>query len=197
MNQINKPKLIAVEGNDEVNFFNALLKHLQINDIQLENFEGKTNFNAKIKAIVNVPGFRNVKSFALIRDADNLPPQSAFDSIKSSLIAAKLPIPKQINLFTDASPSIGVFIMPGNSDEGMLEDLCLDSIKSYPIKNCIDTFIDCSKTEVSNLSKSKILCYLATKSPLVTSLGLGAVNGHWDLNSPVFNEIKDFLKQMR
>lgn len=197
MKEINKPKLIAVEGNDEVNFFSALLKHIGITDIQIENFEGKTNFNAKIKAIVNVPGFRNVKSFALIRDADDLPPQSAFDSIKSSLQKAKLPKPNQINQFTKFSPSVGVFIMPGNSEEGMLEDLCLASIKSYPVNNCIDTYIDCSKTEVTNLSKSKTLCYLATKSPLVSSLGLGALKGHWDLDSSVFDELKEFLSQMK
>jgi len=197
MNQIKKSKLIAVEGSDEVNFFKAMFKHLEIVDIQIENFEGKTNFDAKIKAIKNVPGFRNVKSFALIRDADNLPPHSAFDSIKSSLNSVNLPKPEFINEFTNTTPSIGVFIMPGNSEEGMLEDLCLEPIKLYPVNECIDTFIDCSETEVTNLAKSKTLCYLATKSPLVNSLGLGALKGHWDLDSPVFDELKKFLTQMK
>lgn len=38
---------------------------------------------------------------------------------------------------------------------------------------------------------------LATKSPLVNSLGLGALKGHLDLDSPVFDELKKFLTQMK
>lgn len=46
---------------------------------------------------------------------------------------------------------------------------------------------------MSNRTKSEIQIYLASKMPLVNSLGLGAVNGHWDFDHPVFNDIKQFL----
>jgi hypothetical protein len=197
MEVITKPKIIAVEGKDEINFLNAFLKLLNITDIQLIDFEGKTNFSSRIKSIVNIPGFTNVRSFALIRDSDDLPPESAFDSIKHSLRTVGLPVPSKINTFSSTNPSIGVYIMPGNSDNGMLEDLCLSSIRNYPINNCIDSFIDCSPEKPSNESKSRILCYLATKNPLVNSLGLGALNGHWDLNSQAFDDIKAFIENLR
>ena len=197
MEEITKPKIIAVEGQDEMNFFNALLSNLQITDVQVIPFEGKTNFQSRIKAIVNVPGFRNVKYFALIRDADNLPPQSAFDSVKNSLSTAKLPFPMEINIFTNTVPAVGIFIMPGNAENGMLEDLCLSSIKEYSVYQCIESFFECSDEQPDNESKSKIQCYLSTKNPLANSLGVGAKKGHWDFNSPVFDEIKDFLENMR
>jgi hypothetical protein len=194
---IEKLKLIAVEGKDEINFFNAILHKLNIPDIQILDFKGKTNFSSRIKSISNIPGFNKVTSFALIRDSDNLPPQSAFDSIRHALRTVGLPVPTIINTFTDTNPSIGIYIMPGNSQNGMLEDLCLNSINDYPINNCIDAFINCSVEKPSNESKSRVLCYLATKNPLVNSLGLGALNGHWDLNSQVFNDINEFLEFMR
>lgn len=197
MEEITKPKIIAVEGKDELYFFTALLDYMNINDVQIVDFEGKTNFQARIRAIVNVSGFKNVRYFALVRDADDLPPQSAFDSIKHSLSSTRLPFPNGLNVFTNTTPSIGIFIMPGNEENGMLEDLCLSSIKEYPVYQCIETFFECSEEKPDNESKSKIQCYLSTKNPLANSLGIGAKKGHWDFNSPVFNEIKEFLEYLR
>jgi hypothetical protein len=195
--EITKPKIIAVEGQDEINFFNALLNNLHITDVQVIEFEGKTNFQSRIKAIVNVPGFRNVRYFALVRDADNLPEKSAFESVKHSLSAAKLPYPAEIKVFTNTTPAVGIFIMPGNENTGMLEDLCLSSIKEYPVYQCIETFFECSDEKPHEKSKAEIQCYLSTKNPLANSLGVGAKKGHWDFNSPVFDEIKGFLENIR
>ncbi len=197
MESINKSKIIAVEGSDEVNFFNALLEKLNISDIQILNFEGKTKFSSRIKSIVNIPGFDKVKMFALIRDADNKPPKSAFDSILSSFKAAGLPLPSEINSFTKTKLAIGIFIMPGDAKQGMLEDLCIRSIEQYPIYNCINKFFECCDKKPKNESKARILCYLATKNPLVNSLGLGAVKGHWDFDSDNFIEIKGFFTKMQ
>ncbi len=197
MEEITKPKIIAVEGQDEINFFIALLNNLHIADVQVIEFEGKTNFQSRIKAIVNVPGFRNVRYFALVRDADNLPARSAFDSVKHSLSAAKLPFPLEINVFSDTTPSVGIFIMPGNAENGMLEDLCLSSIKEYPVYQCIENFFKCSEEKPLIKSKAEIQCYLSTKNPLANSLGVGAKKGHWNFNSPVFDEIKAFLENLR
>jgi hypothetical protein len=197
MEAITKPKIIAVEGKDEVNFFEAILRVINISDIQILDFVGKDNFPARIKSIVNIPGFKNVQSFALIRDSDSLPPESAFESIKHALRSVGLPVPTRINSFTSTSPAIGVYIMPGNDQHGMIEDLCLASIVDYPVNQCIDKLFECIPERPSHESKSRVLCYLATKSPLVNSLGLGALKGHWDLSSKAFSEIKTFLESLR
>ncbi len=193
MLEITKLKIIAVEGRDEDNFFSALFDYLGISDIQIIIFEGKTNYKKRIKSITKVSGFSKVQSFALTRDADNNPPLSAFESIKNSLKQAGLPIPESLNEFTETNPSVGVFIMPGNSKEGMLEDLCLQSIEKFPVIDCIDSFIDCSEEKPSNESKAKIMCYLATKGPSSSSLGLAAKQGVWDFDSESFTELKEFI----
>ncbi len=186
-------KIIAVEGQDEVNFFKALLRTLGINNVQILNFEGKTKFKNKIKALKNRPGFENVAKIAFIRDSDSLPANAAFDSIVNALKSADLPFPDNINSFKDSNPNVGIFIMPNNDDLGMLEDLCLKSIEEEPVTLCIDEYFECIEENPNELSKAKVLCYLASKTPLVNSLGRAAVKGHWDFNSNHFNEIKTFI----
>lgn len=194
MEEITKSKLLAVEGIDEVNFFKALFDYQGIQEVQILNFEGKTNFSSRIRSIVNIPGFKNVSIFGLIRDADTLPPKSAYDSIKGALEKANLPVPSEVNSFSNTELSVGVFIMPGKSSQGMLEDLCLSSIADQPVYDCITEFFNCADCKPSNESKSRVQCYLAIQSPIVNSLGLGAVKGYWDFSSPVFDEIKGFLE---
>jgi hypothetical protein len=64
------------------------------------------------------------------------------------------------------------------------------------INECIDDFFECANVDIPNMAKAKTLCYLATKTPLVNRLGLGALKGHWDLDSSVFDELKDFLRNL-
>ena len=87
--------------------------------------------------------------------------------------------------------------MPGDSDKGMLEDLCLKSIENEPINNCIDTYFECIGEKPKELSKAKILCYLASKTPLVYSIGLAAHKGYWDFEAEQFKELKDFLLNLK
>ena len=112
MESITQAKILAVEGSDEVNFFMALLEYQGISGVQIFNFEGKTNFPLRIRSIVNIPGFRDVTVFGIVRDADQKPPQSALDSITGALQKAELPSPQKINDFSDGKPSVGVFVIP-------------------------------------------------------------------------------------
>lgn len=33
--------------------------------------------------------------------------------------------------------------MPGNAEEGMLEDLCLHTIANHPVLSCVEMYISC------------------------------------------------------
>lgn len=67
---IEKARIIAVEGQDEVNFVKALLKYLSISEVQLVDLKGKDNMRRIILALKNTPGFSKVKKLGFIRDAD-------------------------------------------------------------------------------------------------------------------------------
>jgi hypothetical protein len=197
MESITKPKILAVEGTDEINFFTALLKVLKISDVQILDFKGKTNFSANIKALPNIPGYDLVSKIGLIRDADDKEPKSAFDSLVAALNKVQIPAPTELNSFTAESPSVGIFIMPDNVKKGMLEDLCLKYVEDLPENKCIEEYFCCINKIPDELSKSMIQIYLAGKNPLVNSLGLGALKNHFDFSSPHFDTLKGFLNNFK
>lgn len=50
MTEITKPILFAVEGNDEVNFFNAYIKYLGIENCDIIPVFGKDNFKNELSS---------------------------------------------------------------------------------------------------------------------------------------------------
>ena len=74
----------------------------------------------------------------------------------------------------------------------MLEDVCLESIKSDPVMECIDQFIECVKaSERSGLSqrlrpKRGFHAYLASQDRPDLRLGEAAESGIWNFDSDAF-----------
>lgn len=188
-------KLMAVEGRDEVVFFKALLKHMGIKDVEIQDVGGKDQFKTKLPALTKTPGFSDVEIFAVVRDADENA-DGAFESISNFLKKENLSPPEQMNTFAHDDPKIGIFIMPGNSDTGMLEDLCLRTVQSHPALECVEAFADCCenlKPPPKNIAKTKAQAFLAAMPKIVNSVGMGAEKGYWDFDSQELAELKRFL----
>ena len=91
--QIEKPRQLLVEGRDPFNFFGALSNHLDLSDIQVQDFGGISDLRAFLLAFVNLPGFRHrVRSMGIVRDAESSA-DAAFASVRSSVERAGLPVP--------------------------------------------------------------------------------------------------------
>nr|VFK57295.1 MAG: hypothetical protein BECKTUN1418F_GA0071002_11116 [Candidatus Kentron sp. TUN]VFK60193.1 MAG: hypothetical protein BECKTUN1418D_GA0071000_11186 [Candidatus Kentron sp. TUN]VFK65433.1 MAG: hypothetical protein BECKTUN1418E_GA0071001_11076 [Candidatus Kentron sp. TUN] len=208
---IESRRLLAVEGKDECNFFEALLKHMGIEDIQLADIGGKDRFKTEFDLLYQSKGFSDVCALGLIRDAEDKKADAAFKSICSILEKhPPLPVPEAANTAINGKNDtgklirIGVFIMPNNADQGMLEDLCLESLESIekkPAFPCMEQYMNClSKLPENdtprNPAKAKVQTYLATRKEIVNSLGLGARKGYWDFEHDCFNEIKRFLGEL-
>ena len=198
--RIEKERLLLVEGKDELEFFTAFLRHLNINRIQIIEVEGKPNFRNKIKILSKFPDIKTVLKIGAVRDADQNA-NAAFDSLKDSFRLANWNPADKPNIFSDSNPSIGIFIMPGaNQDNGMLEDLCLQSINDQPDLRCVDDYIKCIESlreeRLNKLSKRKIFTYLAGQQELVNALGLAAQKHIWNFDAPAFNELKAFLLEL-
>lgn len=200
MVRIQRRKILAVEGDDEINFFDALFRYLSIPDVEIYQVGGKDQFRNKLPALVRTTGFfTNVEAFAVIRDA-NHDAKAAFNSVKDVLKKQNLNPPDQINKFSESYPRIGIFIMPGCSDEGMLEDLCLSTVRDHPIMKCVDDYIDCISREgdsPKNLAKAKTQAFLAAMPKAARSVGLGAQMGYWNFESEVLAELKKFIENFR
>jgi hypothetical protein len=196
--------VLAVEGEDERSFFDSLLHHIGLRDVQIEPVGGKDQFPKKFPALLQMPGFYapdgspNVKSLAVVRDRDQ---DNAFESIANIVRKADLTPPDKHGEFSGGNPRIGIFIMPGEAVKGtMLEDLCLATVKSHPAMDCVNGFADCAEAlpnSPRNTSKAKCQAFLAAQPEIANCVGLGAKKGYWDLDSPALYELKQFLLNLR
>lgn len=104
--ELTHPKQLLVEGRDAVSFFTALLKHLGISGIQIQNFGGIQELRPFLKALRNEPGFEErITSLGVIRDAETNP-QGAFQSVQNALQAAGMPVPGKAEEFQAGNPHL-------------------------------------------------------------------------------------------
>jgi Protein of unknown function (DUF3226) len=201
---ITSKKVLAVEGQDEKNFFDKLLKNLGFSDFQIEDVGGKDRFPDKLPALLKIPGFFDadgspaVSHLVIIRDKEE---DNAFKSISNIVFKAGLKPPNKHSTFSDSKPKVGIFIMPGTKVQGtMLEDLCLKTVQNHPAMKCVNEFISCASaldTKPKNLSKAKAQTFLAAQPEIVNSVGVGAQKGYWDFESPALDELKQFLSHLK
>lgn len=200
--RITSKKVLAVEGLDEKNFFDKLLRYLGISDFQIEDVGGKEKFPRRFPALLKTPGFFTadespfVTHLAIVRDKDE---DEAFKSIARIVAGAGLEPPTNQSTFSGASPKVGIFIMPGKTVKGtMLEDLCLKTVEDHPAMKCVNEFASCvSALEAKPKNMAKAQIFLAAQPEIVNSVGLGAQKDYWDFDSPALNELKQFLGNLR
>jgi hypothetical protein len=198
---ITKKKLLVVEGNDEKIFFKALFKHMaKENIVDIHDVAGKDKFKTEMPTFMKTPGFNDVEAIAVVRDADDSC-KSAFESVKGILKENKFLPPRKPGEFSQGNPKVGVFIMPDNKNSGMLEDLCLDTVKDEEGMECVNLFIDCANRlekppKNKDIPKVKAQAFLAIMPEVPHRLGIGAKKGYWDFDSAPLEPLKNFLSEL-
>lgn len=193
-------KLLVVEGEDDRRFFGAFLKHLQITDMRVQRYGGTPNFRNFLTQLVASAQFNDIDVLGIVRDSDRSR-QSAFASIISSLQHVGLPVPPEpVYPVTENGLTISVLIIPPDSHDGALEDLCLSALGDNDrTLVCVDQYLDCaanSGTVLPKRSKSRLHAYLAAGNEPGRRLGEAADAGIWDWSSPEFAQVADFLRSL-
>ena len=200
ISRIVKSKVLAVEGYDERSFFKKLLEDIGIIDeVQIIVIEGKDKFIKKLPILIKQSEFDTVEVFAVIRDADKNADDS-FVSVSNIIKGEELMPPEEQGQYSVDKPRVGIFIMPGDSAEGMLEDLCLSTVQDHEAMNCVNSFVDCAEKlseSPKNWSRAKAQIFLAALPKIRNSVGFGALHGCWDMSSPALDDIKKFLELMK
>ena len=200
---IHANRILLVEGRDEVNLINALLKHCVDSSavVQIIDAGGKDQFPGRIAAIAaaahRVP---DLLAIGVIRDADDSA-SSGFDSVCSSMRGVGYDPPPSHGEFSNATPSIGVFIVPDGSRPGAMETLCRQSLPADDAAaGCVKDYLRClqgSSTLLSrNPDKSFVHAYLAATENPVVRVGEAALRGVWDFESPAFAPLRRFVRQL-
>lgn len=187
--KITAAKLLVGEGRDEVRFFEALLGHLHITDVQVVDYEGKGNLARFLAAMPTFPGFATLRSLGITRDADD-DPATALASVQSSRDAAAFPPGLQVS----------IHVLPGGNAPGALENLCLQPIAALPVSACIEEFISCAEHavehapwSVGNAAKARIQAWLAVQTRPGSHLGEAARDRMIDWESPSLAALRDFV----
>jgi hypothetical protein len=211
---IKESKVLLVEGNDEVQFFDALLRHMGILGVQVVEIGGKDRFPRQFEAFVKVAD--RVNDYAVIRDADKSC-SSAFQSVVGVLKKQREPCPKRPGTFCKSRGNrrkVGVYILPGNAEPGMLENLCLATVKAHPAMTCVNSFMACLEKRLHrkrakaallpaksvfprNPAKAKALAFLAAMPDEEHFVGLAARHNCWNLDSPVLENLRTFLEEFK
>ena len=203
LKEIESQKLLLVEGKDEEVFFKIFLERKKIDGIQVMSSGGKHQFQTLFPRIKKAPGFDEISSLAVIHDAD-MDAYKAFQSICSVLKNNDMKSPDEIASFASDCPRVGVFIIPDGKNKGKLESLCLSTVKSEGIIECIDSFMTCIEKNSNSSSynfpkdihKARCRAFLSAMEKDTPSLGVAAQKGYWDFDSEKLNPLLNFLKQL-
>jgi hypothetical protein len=191
------PKVLIGEGKDEVNFFTALLAHLQLTDFQVEEYGGKGNLTKYLREFSVRPGRQQVVALAITRDADGDVGQ-VFQSIGTLLTYNQLPAPSAAGQIIAGSPRVGVFILPDNRRPGTLEDLCLDAVQGDGAMKCVQDYFNCviqnTPRHPKPIAKAQLHAWLASQVDPDLRLGEAALRGIWPWSAQAFQPLIQFLQ---
>ena len=194
--------LLLVEGKDEVNLFGALMEHCFGAESRIQVIEagGRDSFPENLQAIRTESRERpTLRAIGVIRDADQ-DARGAFRSVCDHLRNTGYEPPTGHGEFSDAVPSIGVFIVPDGTEPGAVETLCRRSKEGNAAAACVDEFLSCldehAAMRSTNVDKSFAHAYLASTENPVARVGEGAMQGAWNFDSPAFAELADFLREL-
>src|SRR2546422_10484935 len=110
---IEATRMLLGEGVEEEVFLQALLSHLGISGVQVEQYSGKSKLAPFLKALKNRSGFAQLVRLSILRDGDD-DPDGAETSVKSAIGQAAFSIDLTVKML----------ILPGGGKLGALENLC-------------------------------------------------------------------------
>lgn len=194
--KLDRAKLLIGEGDEEIAFFSSLLQHLQINDVQVEQSGGKHGLLKYLRALAKRSGYFSLQSIGITRDANgNL--EQARAEIEGAVNELKR-VADEVN--AAARPRVESFLLPDNTQPGMLEDLCLQSVSDDVAMPCVEDYFTCVNAKAnrspSPLAKAKVRVWLASHSVPDKRLGHAAKEGYWNFEHPCFELLIAFIRSL-
>ena len=167
--KINKSKLLLAEGKDAFHFFcHACKFYRQTEDVQVMDFGGITELTNFLKLLANDESYDDVETIIIARDAET-DAKAATKSIQHSMTQANIPVsPKPFTYEQNSTMKTAFMIFPGpEQNKGTLEDLCLSTVENDPLRECVDSYLECAKAKgerFPRIHKNKLYCFLAGKN---------------------------------
>lgn len=200
LEEIQKEKVILTEGDDDKNFITKFLEFETIDGVQVISLGGQTKIRLTLPLFFTRGDFDIIRKLAIIRDADTNS-ESKFESTVNHIRNNNLVPPNSINSFSNEEPNVGVYIITKlGCNYGMLEDICLETVKDTEAMNCVEIFFECINklpNRPENPSKSKCQAYRAALPISYPSVGVAALNRIWPFEHNALDGLRVFLQNFR
>jgi len=197
--RIENPKLLLVEGIDEVRLFGALAKDIGVEDVQIRDYQGKGNLRPFLRVLPQISGYSELGSIGVTRDADD-DGDNAAESVRDALRAAGFPVPDSpLESAYDGRIAVRYLIIP-HGETGALEDVCLASIAEDPAMACVESYFGCIEQSGLDgpsekwIAKAKVHAFLSSREDPALRLGEAAERGLWSFDAPSFDPLKSVLR---
>lgn len=200
--RLTSPILILGEGRDEKALLEALVTHMGLSaQVQCVDCGGSQKFREGLKAVMNLPGFANVRALAVVRDAED-DAEAARASVRSclknqGLVAPERPLQRER---CDDGPDTAFLIVPTNSASGKMEDLILRVLEDDLSWPCQQAYFECLELAGVDLAhdheKRRVQAGLAAlPGPrLARNIGEAAQKGLLPLDHAGLGELRDLIR---
>ncbi len=185
---LTQPKLVLVEGTDELYFFEAIRDFLGFNDIEVRSFGGVNNLRGTLEALRGIEGFQNVVRLGIVRDAEG-DGASALQSVQDALRDSGFSVPAAALERAGQNPAVTVLINPHGKPNGRFDDVCSESVQGTPVMGCVEEYLRCLRGLGLGIParewKTRVHAYVAAQEQPVL-LGVAAKRGYFPLGHAAF-----------
>jgi len=95
---------------------------------------------------------------------------------------------------------VAYLVIPHDVEGTMIEDVCLDSVKTDSAIECVDRYFECisQAADIQGprevwMSKARVHAFLASRDRPDLRLGEAAEKGIWEFDTDAFQPLKDLL----
>lgn len=201
-----KDKVLLVEGRDERFVIKTLCEQKECQDLKFDIREegGFEGIKKAVKPML-LRGSESLTRLGLIADADENPIETRWQSFSDILKSSGFDLPDsplESGTFSEnGNQKIGIWIMPNNKDNGMLEDFLLDFADSNG-RDAAEAYIDDSiKSGVAKLnpkhrSKGIARAYLAIQKKPSQSLGTAITSKAFKVDAKLAKSFTNWLTRL-
>lgn len=198
-------KLLLVEGKNDCHVIWSLCKHFDTPEtfkVYVCGSDGKVI--KRINALIASP--KPMETIGICIDADNPNLKGKWDAISSKLLEHGYDLPERPSpdgtiVSLEGKPTIGIWLMPDNNIDGMIEDFCLSLAPANAVQyaqSCVVTAKNGGFSTFGDTHRSKatVHTYLAWQDEPGMPLGLAITAKALDPENELASRFNNFLKNL-